>query len=52
VAGRRSPGSRSTWTHRVTNIYLREGRSWKIVHHHTDVSPAMLYVLNRLQAKK
>jgi ketosteroid isomerase-like protein len=37
--------------HRVTNIYRREGGAWKIVHHHTDLSPAMLDVLNRLQAK-
>jgi ketosteroid isomerase-like protein len=27
---------------RVTNIYRREGGGWKIVHHHTDVSPAMV----------
>jgi ketosteroid isomerase-like protein len=37
--------------HRVTNIYRREAGSWKIVHHHTDVSPAMLNVLKRIQAK-
>jgi ketosteroid isomerase-like protein len=36
---------------RVTNIYAREAGKWKIVHHHTDVSPAMLEVLNRLLAK-
>ena len=36
--------------HRVTNIYRREGGEWKIVHHHTDISPAMLAVLERLQA--
>lgn len=36
---------------RVTNIYRREGGVWKIVHHHTDLSPAMLDVLNRLQAE-
>jgi ketosteroid isomerase-like protein len=35
---------------RVTNIYRREAEGWKIVHHHTDVSPAMVAVLNRLQA--
>ena len=34
---------------RVTNIYRREAGDWKIVHHHTDVSPAMLDVLSRLQ---
>jgi ketosteroid isomerase-like protein len=36
---------------RVTNIYRREGGKWKIVHHHTDISPAMLEVFNRLLAK-
>ncbi len=36
--------------HRVTNIYRREAGGWKIVHHHTDLSPAMLAVLERLQA--
>jgi ketosteroid isomerase-like protein len=35
---------------RVTNIYRREAGGWKIVHHHTDVSPAMLSILSRLQA--
>lgn len=34
---------------RVTNIYRREGGSWKIVHHHTDLSPGMLEILARLQ---
>jgi ketosteroid isomerase-like protein len=45
-------GQQVTLDHRVTNIYRRETGSWKIVHHHTDVSPAMLDVLKRLQAKK
>lgn len=27
---------------RVTNIYRREAGGWKMVHHHTDISPAML----------
>jgi ketosteroid isomerase-like protein len=34
--------------HRVTNIYKREAGGWKLVHHHTDPSPAMLDVLKRL----
>ena len=34
---------------RVTNIYQREAGAWKIVHHHTDLSPAMVEVLQRLQ---
>ena len=33
---------------RVTNIYQRENGAWKIVHHHTDVSPAMVEVLSLL----
>lgn len=44
-------GQQVTIEHRVTNIYRREAEGWKIVHHHTDVSPAMLDVLSRLQAK-
>jgi ketosteroid isomerase-like protein len=36
---------------RVTNIYRREAGGWKIVHHHADVSPAMLDILSRLQAE-
>lgn len=27
--------------HRATNIFRREGRSWKLVHHHTDLAPAL-----------
>jgi ketosteroid isomerase-like protein len=38
--------------HRVTNVYRREAGAWKVVHHHTDVSPAMQDLLRSLQAKK
>ena len=38
--------------HRVTNIYRREAGAWKIVHHHTDVSPVMADALSRLQANR
>ena len=34
---------------RVTNVYVRTGRVWKLVHHHTDPSPDMLAVLQTLQ---
>lgn len=33
--------------HRVTNVYQREAGEWKLIHHHTDISPAMLDVLGR-----
>jgi ketosteroid isomerase-like protein len=36
---------------RVTNVYRREAGGWKIVHHHTDASPAMMDVLSRLQSE-
>ena len=44
-------GQQVTIEHRATNIYRREAGAWKIVHHHTDVSPGMMDVLSRLQAK-
>lgn len=34
---------------RVTNIYRQESGAWKIVHHHTDSSPATIDTLNRLK---
>jgi len=43
-------GQPATIEHRVTNIYRREAGAWKMIHHHTDTSPAMLDVLSRLQA--
>lgn len=41
-------GQHVSLEHRVTNIYKREASGWKLVHHHTDPSPAMLDVLKRL----
>jgi ketosteroid isomerase-like protein len=43
-------GEQITIEQRVTNIYRREAGQWKIVHHHTDVSRAMVDMLSRLQA--
>lgn len=43
-------GQPVTLDYRVTNIYQREADTWKLIHHHTDTSPAMLAVLSRLQA--
>ena len=42
-------GQQATIEHRVTNIYQRIAEGWKIVHHHTDISPAMLDALSRMQ---
>ena len=33
---------------RVTNIYRREAGGWKMVHHHTDLSPEIQDILSRL----
>ncbi len=35
---------------RVTNIYRLERGAWKVVHHHADLSPAMIDVIGRLAA--
>jgi ketosteroid isomerase-like protein len=43
-------GEQITIEQRVTNVYRREAEGWKIVHHHTDLSAAMLDLLGRLQA--
>jgi ketosteroid isomerase-like protein len=43
-------GATLTIEHRVTNVYVREGRTWKIVHHHADPSAEMIAVLKKLQA--
>ena len=34
-------GQHVSFEHRVTNVYRREAGGWKIVHHHSDPSPAM-----------
>ena len=41
-------GHQAAIEHRVTNIYQRQAGAWKVVHHHTDTSPAMLEILSRL----
>ena len=45
-------GQEVSFEDRVTNVYRREAGAWKIVHHHTDISSAMVEILKRLQAKK
>jgi ketosteroid isomerase-like protein len=44
-------GETITIAQRVTNIYRRESGAWKMVHHHADLSPAMLDLLARLSKK-
>jgi ketosteroid isomerase-like protein len=41
-------GQQVTIEHRVTNLYQREGGTWKMVHHHADTSPAMMDVVSGL----
>jgi ketosteroid isomerase-like protein len=41
-------GRKAAIEQRVTNIYQREAGAWKLIHHHTDTSPAMLDVLSQL----
>jgi len=43
-------GERVVIDQRVTNVYRRESGEWKVVHHHTDLSPAMLDILSRLRS--
>jgi ketosteroid isomerase-like protein len=43
-------GNRADVSQRVTNIYRREGGEWKIVHHHSDFSPAVTDALNKARA--
>ena len=43
-------GEQVTIDQRVTNVYRREGGTWKIVHHHSDISPVMVDLISRLQA--
>jgi len=43
-------GERLAIEQRVTNVYRRENGTWRMVHHHSDISPAMVDMLRRLQA--
>ena len=48
-AGFKIAGEMVTDQVRVTNIYQKEGGTWKIIHHHTDLSLAMVEVMHKLQ---
>ncbi len=41
-------GQKISFGQRVTNVYRREDGEWKVVHHHTDKSPAMEELVSRL----
>ena len=43
-------GETIEFEHRVTNVYRLEDGRWKMVHHHTDVSPGLIETLQRRQA--
>lgn len=36
---------------RVTNIYQREAGAWKITHHHTDMSPALVWRFSKRHSR-
>ncbi len=36
---------------RCTNIYRKESGSWKIVHHHSDIDPALAAALQQLMSQ-
>ena len=42
-------GTPTVIDHRVTNVYRKQDGEWRLVHHHTDTSPAMLAVIAKLQ---
>ena len=41
-------GRDATIHHRVTNAYRMEGDRWKLAHHHTDISPGLMEILEDL----
>jgi len=47
----RFAGQRVDLDYRVTNVYRREAGRWKIVHHHSDFSAALLAAVEHSSAK-
>ncbi len=43
-------GEAISYEMRVTRIFRREARVWKIIHQHADVVPALQAILSRLQS--
>lgn len=43
-------GHEASLHHRVTNVYRHEAGEWRLAHHHTDLSDAMLDILKQLEA--
>ena len=41
-------GDEARINQRVTNVYQRQGGTWKLAHHHTDLSTDLLKILERL----
>ncbi len=41
-------GHEARLNQRVTNVYQRQAGTWKLAHHHTDISPDMLKILEAL----
>jgi ketosteroid isomerase-like protein len=48
--GAKLAGEPVEFEHRVTNVYRLEDGQWKMIHHHTDVSPGLVETLQRRQA--
>ncbi len=40
-----------TIEHRVTNVYRRGPNGWKVVHHHTDISPELVNAVKAAMAE-
>ena len=45
-------GTTARFVARCTNIYWKEADGWKIVHHHTDISPEAAEAIQRLMAQQ